>query len=480
MSMIVRTTVAITILACSTLAAAQDSMQAALSSIDARSEHYAEIAHEIWNLAEVGYQEYQSSEILQQQLSSAGFDVEAGVAAIPTAFVATYGNGGPVIAILAEYDALPGITQSAVPERQPVADKAAGHACGHHLFGTGSVAAAIAVREWLQDSGMPGTIRLYGTPAEEGGAGKVYMVRAGLFDDVDAVLHWHAGDRNTASAARTLANLSAKFRFHGVSAHAAGAPDRGRSALDGVEAMNHMVNLMREHVPDPTRIHYAITSGGSAPNVVPDFAEVYYYARHPEPTVLFDVFERIVNAANGAALGTSTTVDYEIISGVYSLLPNEALARAVDRNLRSVGGIDYESSETVFANRIRESLPDDARPMSAALEIEDFDTSEPLESVSTDVGDVSWVVPTAGLYTATWVPGTAAHSWQAVAAGGTSIGTKGMLVAAKTLTRTAIDLFSDPGILAEATAEYGDRVGTGFSYQALVGDREPALDYRSN
>ena len=459
---------------------AQSATEAVLASLDAKSEHYAEIAHEIWNLAEVGYQEYQSSELLQQQLRAAGFAIEPGVAGIPTAFIASYGEGGPVVAILAEYDALPGITQSASPVREPRDDMTAGHACGHHLFGTGSVAAAIAVSEWLAASGTAGTLRLYGTPAEEGGSGKVYMVRAGLFDDVDAVLHWHASDRNSASTRRTLANLSAKFRFHGVSAHAAGAPDRGRSALDGVEAMNHMVNLLREHVPDPTRIHYAITSGGSAPNVVPDFAEVYYYARHPEPTVLFDVFERIVNAANGAALGTGTTVDYEVIGGVYSLLPNTVLSRVMDRNLRAVGGVAYDPDEQAFAERLRVTLADDAGSLATATEIEPFDTTAPLDSVSTDVGDVSWIVPTAGIDAATWVPGTAAHSWQAIAAGGTGIGTKGMLVAAKTLTRAAIDLFTDPRVLADAQAEYDDRVGADFRYAALLGDREPALDYRSN
>ena len=247
--------------------------------IEALAEEYAGIAQQIWDYAEVGYLETRSSELLQSTLRDAGFAVEAGVAGMPTAFVGTYGSGEPIIGILAEFDALPGISQDRVPDRQAIGDKSAGHACGHHLFGTASVASAIAVKEWLDRSGTRGTIRLYGTPAEEGGAGKVYMVREGLFDDVDAVLHWHAGDRNSASASSSLANKSAKFRFHGLSAHAAGAPERGRSALDGVEAMNAMVNMLREHVPQETRIHYVITSGGAAPNVVPDFAEVYYYAR---------------------------------------------------------------------------------------------------------------------------------------------------------------------------------------------------------
>jgi aminobenzoyl-glutamate utilization protein B len=450
--------------------------QALVASIDERASHYAAIAKEIWDFAEVGYQEVKSSSRLQAELKAAGFTVESGVAGMPTAFVASYGRGRPVIGILAEFDALPGITQDAVPERRPIPEKGAGHACGHHLFGTGSTAAAIAVKDWLVRTGTPGTIRLYGTPAEEGGAGKVYMVRAGLFKDVDAVLHWHAADRNDASPGSSLANKSAKFRFHGVSAHAAAAPERGRSALDGVEAMNHMVNLLREHVPEDTRIHYVITNGGAAPNVVPDFAEVFYYVRHPDPRQVAAIFERVVKAAEGAALGTGTTVDYEVIHGIYALLPNEALARVMDDNLRRVGGVTYSAEERAFAETLRRSLPPDAPPLEAAATIEPFGIKE--AGGSTDVADVSWVVPTTGLRAATWVPGTASHSWQAIAAGGTSIGTKGMLVAAKTLALTAADLFTTPALLEQARAEYRARVGPDFVYTPLVGDRPPPLDYR--
>ena len=458
-------------------AAAQDPKQTALARLDASYQRYTQVAKQIWDWAEVGYQETRSSALLQEQLRAAGFRIEAGVAGMPTAFVASFGQGKPVIAILAEFDALPGITQDAVPVRQVIQSKDAGHACGHHLFGTGSTAAAIAVKEWLTRSGKSGTVRLYGSPAEEGGAGKVYLVRAALFKDVDVALHWHAGAANDASADGSLANKSAKFRFHGISAHAAGAPERGRSALDGVEAMNHMVNLLREHVPDVTRIHYVITSGGSAPNVVPDFAEVFYYVRHPDPAEVARLFDRVVKAAEGAAMGTGTTVDYEVIHGIYALLPNEALARAMDQNLRQVGGVKYTPDELAFAEKIRATLPEDAPPVSSAAEIQPF-VRRGAEGGSTDVADVSWVVPTTGLNTATWVPGTAAHSWQAIAAGGTSIGMKGMLVAAKTLTLTAIDLFSDPKLIADAKAEYQRAVGPNFVYQSLVGDRAPPLDYR--
>jgi aminobenzoyl-glutamate utilization protein B len=315
-------------------AQAQSGPPSIVQSLESRRAHYAEIAKQIWDLAEVGYQEVRSSALLQAELASAGFTVERGVAGMPTAFVASFGTGSPVIGILAEFDALPGISQQVAAERAPVPGMAAGHACGHHLFGTGSVAAAVAVKEWLERSGTTGTILVYGTPAEEGGAGKVYMVRGGLFDIVDVVLAWHPSDRNDASPSTSLANISAKFRFRGVSAHAAGFPEQGRSALDGVEAMNYMVNLMREHVPEASRIHYVITSGGSAPNVVPDFAEVYYYVRHPDAEIAKSIFDRVVRAAEGAAMGTGTTVEHERIHGVYSMLPNHAIGKILDASLR--------------------------------------------------------------------------------------------------------------------------------------------------
>jgi aminobenzoyl-glutamate utilization protein B len=459
-------------------ASAQDAKQFVARSIDARAAQYGRLAQQIWDLAEVGYQETQSSALLQQELRAAGFRIDAGVAGMPTAFVAEWGSGSPVIGILAEFDALPGITQERSPEHAPRAGAAAGHACGHHLFGAGSVAAAIALREWLETSRTPGTIRLYGTPAEEGGAGKVYMVRGGLFDGVDAVIHWHASDANSASAASSLANKSAKFRFHGVSAHASGFPERGRSALDGVEAMNHMVNMMREHVPQETRIHYVITAGGTAPNVVPDFAEVFYYVRHPDPVQVQSLFERVVKASEGAALGTETRVEHEVIHGIYAVLPNATLARVMHANLERVGGVTYTDEERRFAETLRGTLGPNAPPLEAAQRVQPF-VDGGRSGGSTDVADVSWVVPTVGLRTATWVPGTASHSWQAIAAGGTSIGEKGMINAATTMAMTAVELFTDSALRAAALAEYRAKVGPDFVYRSLVGDRPPPLDYRA-
>ena len=448
-----------------------------LDFIDGRYEDTAKLARTIWEYAEVGYQETRSSTLLQETLSGEGFTIEAGVASIPTAFVATHGNGGPVIAILAEFDALPGINQDSIPTRLPIDGKIAGHACGHNLFGAGSVGAAIAIKHWLEETGTPGTIRLIGTPAEEGGSGKVYMVRDGLFDDVDIALHWHAGDRNSAAARTTLANRSAKFRFRGISAHAAGAPEKARSALDGVEAFNHMINLMREHVPQETRIHYVITSGGVAPNVVPDFAEVFYYVRHPDARMVREIWDRLEEAAKGAAQGTGTQVDWEIIHGNHPLLINETLAKMMDEKLRMIGGVSYTDFEQSFAEEVYASLD---RP---SLELGSQEIVQPykvdLGYGSTDVGDVSIAVPTVGLSTATWVPGTSAHSWQSTAASGMTIGYKGAQVAAKTLTLAAIELFENAELRDAARAEFDQRRGDDFYYEALLGDRPPPLDYRN-
>lgn len=448
-----------------------------LDFIDSRYEQTAGLARDLWEFAEVGYREVRSSALIREQLAAEGFEIESGVAGIPTAFVATFGSGAPVIAILAEYDALPGINQDDVPVRSPIEGKAAGQACGHNLFGAGSVGAAIAVRHWLEETGKPGVIRLYGTPAEEGGSGKVYLVRDGAFDDVDVALHWHAAGQNWAGARTTLANRSAKFRFRGVSAHAAGAPHKARSALDGVEAFNYMVNLMREHVPQETRIHYVITSGGSAPNVVPDFAEVFYYLRHPESETVKKLWARLEQAALAAAQGTGVEVDWEIIHGNHPVLVNEALQKMMDEKLRQVGGIVYNEREQAFADQLYATLVDPSYELGSESEIQPYEVR--LGYGSTDVGDVSITVPTGGLRVATWVPGTSAHSWQAVAASGMSIGFKGAQVAAKALALSAIELFENAQLRIAAKAEFDERRGEDFVYQPLLGDRDPPLDYRN-
>ena len=434
------------------------------------------LAQTVGGLAELGYQEVRSARALADFLADDGFKVTTGVADIPTAFVASAGSGKPVIGILAEFDALPGLSQAPVPKRQPIEGAAAGHACGHHLFGAASATAGRALARWLRKTGQAGTVKVFGTPAEEGGSGKVYLAREGVFDGVDVMLHWHPGDVNDASASSTTANKSGRFTFHGTPAHAAQSPERGRSALDAVEAMNFMVNLMREHVPPEARIHYVITDGGAAPNIVPERAQVYYYVRHPDRDRTAALFERVVGVAKAAAAGTETSMEVEVMHGNYPVLPNETLARVVHTHLSELGGVRYSPTERAFAEQIRKTFAEELPPVTAASRVAPFRTRQSWGS--TDVGDVSWQVPTVGFATATWVPGTAAHTWQAVAAGGMSIGNKGMLLAAKTLAVTGARLFQDPELILSARQEFDQRRGPKFRYAALLGDRKPPLDYR--
>lgn len=448
-----------------------------INKLDANKNHYSEIALQIWDYAELGFLEDKSIELLMGELRTAGFKVELGVAGMPTAFIAEWGTAGPVIGMLAEFDALPGMSQKPVPHQEPREEGKAGHACGHHMFGTASVAAAIAVKGWLESSGIDGRIRLYGTPAEEGGGAKVFMVRAGLFNDVDAVLTWHPGDANQSSPRSTLAAIGAKFTFSGKASHAARFPDRGRSALDGVEAMNDMVNLMREHIPQESRIHYTIEYGGGAPNVVPAKAISTYIIRHPDMPTVKDLYRRVLLCADGAARGTETSYNVELQTGYFNVMPNTVLARLVHDNLDLVGGVEYDDSEIKFALEINESFSRKVDPKMANT-IGAFNPNPGVTSASTDVGDISWVVPTTSLRAATWVPGTSAHSWQAVAAGGTSIGMKGMMVAAKTLAISAVDLYKNPELIAKAKNELMERRGEDFKYESLIGDMTPPLEYR--
>jgi aminobenzoyl-glutamate utilization protein B len=442
--------------------------------IDKTKDKYNQLAMDLWNYAEMGYLETNSANAIKTILKDEGFNVTDQIADIPTAFVAEYGSEGPVIGILAEFDALPGLSQSNNPYRESLGGDA-GHACGHHLFGAGSVHAAVAIKEELKRRNIKGRIRLYGTPAEEGGSGKVYIARDGYFDDVDVVLHWHPDDSNRAHYSSSNGNKSARFKFKGISAHAAGSPQNGRSALDGVEAMNMMVNMMREHMDEEARIHYVITKGGLAPNVVPEDAEVYYYVRHPERDGVEELFKRVVKTAQGAAVGTETDMTYEVMHGNYPLLPNTTLSTMIDKELRALGGISYNAEEEAFAKELYGTLVNPDRPLG------DQETIKPLRlssgKGSTDVGDVSWKVPTSGVRIATWVPGTSSHSWQAVAAGGTSIGTKGANLAAKALANSALNLFENPELIEAAWMEHKERVGD-HQYQALLGDRKPPLDYR--
>jgi aminobenzoyl-glutamate utilization protein B len=434
-----------------------------------------QMARKIWEWAELGYQEKRSSALLADAMESAGFRVKRGVAEIPTSFIAEIGTGKPVIAILGEYDALPGLSQQAVPERQARPGVTAGHACGHHLFGVASATACLAIGAQIKAGTVKGTLRFYGCPAEEGGSAKAFMVRAHLFDDCDAVLHWHPSSQNHAGTESSQARIAVKFRFHGTSSHAAGAPEAGRSSLDAVELTNHAAELLREHTPDFTRIHHVVTAGGNAPNVVPDFAEAFYYIRHPSSPVLQKLYPRLLKCAEAGALATETRLETQYLGGILEILPNDTLARQARANLERFNDLSYDHDETEFATKIQKTLSE-PRPLESIHRISERTGQG--GSGSTDVGDVSWVVPTGGFTTACWVPGTSAHSWQAVAAGGTTIGKQGMILAARVLASTAWDLYERPEVLTAAKAEHRRR-RSGQSYRSLLGpDQKPPLDYR--
>ncbi|WP_220464941.1 amidohydrolase [Granulicella sp. 5B5] len=450
--------------------------------VDAGAANWKQVSKEIWGYAELGYHESKSSALLQTQMKAAGFKVEAGVADEPTAFIASYGEGKPVIAILGEFDALPGLSQQTTPDREPVVANAPGHGCGHNLLGSGAALAAVSVKEYMQANHIAGTLRYYGTPAEEGGSGKVYMVRDGLFKDVDVVLHWHPGDRNGVINGGLLAVDSAKFTFHGIAAHAAMAPDRGRSALDAVMLMGTGIEFMREHIPSNSRVHYIISKGGVAPNIVPDLAQMDLMARNPSNTVLTGIWDRILKIAQGAALMTGTTLEVTGIGSDANIVGNDALAPVAQKNLEEVGGYTMDASQKEFALRLQKTLGIDTVPS-----LDQTDTIEPLRpvdpnapSASTDVGDVSWVVPTIGFTTATFVPGVAAHTWQATASAGMSIGQDGMIIASKALALTAADLFTKPELVTAAKADFARKM-TGKTYHSPIPvDQKPLINYRGN
>jgi aminobenzoyl-glutamate utilization protein B len=344
------------------------------------------------------------------------------------------------------------------------------------MFGAASASAAIALAEQIKSGQLKGTVRFYGCPAEEGGSGKAFMVRAGLFADCDAAFHWHPAARNTAGDSTCLARAAVKFRFRGQSAHAAGAPEQGRSALDALELTCHASELLREHVPDLSRIHHVITDGGGAPNVVPDFAEVFFYVRNPKAEIVREIYPRLVKCAQGGALASDTKLEEIYLGGTMELLPNDQLAQVALANLKQLNDLKYDAKELEFAKRIQETLVK-SLPLDSIAQV--ADTSGEVSKGSTDVGDVSWVIPTAGFTTACFVPGTSTHSWQAVAAGGTSIGKKGTQLAAKTMAASVWDIMKKPELLAAAKAEHLKRL-SGKKYEPLLKpDQKPPLDYRN-
>jgi aminobenzoyl-glutamate utilization protein B len=436
-----------------------------------------EMAKSIWEYAEPGYLETMSSKLIADRLEKAGFKVSRGVAGIPTAFTATFGESKPLVAILGEYDALPELSQEALPVRQPRKQgNGYGQACGHHLFGVGSMAAAMALAGEIKTGRAKGTVRYYGCPAEEGGAAKAFMVRAGLFSDVDVALHWHPGSRNSVGDPSCLARIAVRFRFHGTAAHAAGSPERGRSALDGLLLAIHAVELMREHTPTGTRLHHTILSGGGAANVVPEFAEGFFYVRHPKSEVVRELYPRLLKCAQAGALATETKLEVVNLGGTLELLPNPSLSAVIQANMKKLNKLRYDDEETRFALKLRETIPGKLPPLDDIATV--HETYGGTTMGSTDVGDVSWVVPTAGFSAACWAPGTPGHSWQAVACGGTTMGKKGMLLAAETLAASAFDLMTNPEAIQNAKAEFKKKLGEDGYKPLLDKEQKPPLEYR--
>ena len=441
--------------------------------IDDQADTLRRVNRNIWGYAETGLEEFKSAKELADLLEANDFTVELGVAGMPTAFVASYGSGRPVIGILAEYDALPGLSQEAVSERRARPGVDAGHGCGHSVFGTGSVAAAIGIKQAIEAGRVSGTVRLYGTPAEETGIGKLYMLREGYFKDDDVILAWHAAGRTGAAYGYSKAVVSVKFRFRGLPAHASASPHDGRSALDAVELMSNGVNYMREHIKEDARIHYVITNGGGQPNVVPAETEVWYYIRANTHTDVEAYFEWVTEIAHAAAMMTRTTLEQvDIDSDVHEVLPNRTLSEVIHENLELVGPPQFTPDERDFARKTQEPL---GRPFEKAL----ADTIDPLldEPIqgggSTDVGDISWFVPVGQLFAASATYGAPGHSWQVAACTGMSIGEKGMMVAAKALAGTAIDLYTTPELLKRARTDF-EEMTEPLTYVTLIPDGQLA------
>jgi aminobenzoyl-glutamate utilization protein B len=457
--------------------------------LDERSERFVGMSDAIWREPQVALRESAACALQIADLRAEGFRIQENVGGLPTAFVAEWGKGGPIIGFLGEYDALPNLSQEISPDQQQIVPQGPGHGCGHNLLGTACLASAVVLKNWLESTGNAGTVRYYGCPAEETITGKVFMARAGVYDDLDAAITWHPNWINSVSMGSSLAVDNLKFRFKGRTAHAAAAPELGRSALDAVELMNIGVNFMREHVIDPVRIHYVITNGGGAPNVVPDEAEVWYFVRAPRRDQVEETTARVRKIAEGATLMTDTEVEEIFMCGAYNTISNEYLGELALAAMRELGPIEFTAEEQAFAAQIAEGYPAGTRETSLATsnlpksllaqplngEIHEPNDKGRVMSGSTDVGDVSWITPTTMLGTATWALGIPAHSWGITATGAMSIGHKGMLYAAKAMALVGYDLLTEPSHLERAKAEFS-KVTDGQPYKTpLPEGLEPLL-----
>ncbi len=452
--------------------------------LEENTPRFTDMSDQIWENPEVLWEEFNASRLQAEFLEKESFSITWDVAEMNTAFIAEWGEGKPIVALIGEYDALPGLSQKKQDTKEPAAEGGAGHGCGHNMLGTASVAAAVAVQKWLQSNGATGTVRYYGCPAEEGGGGKVFMARAGLFDDLDCALTYHPGGFNSPSKGGTVAIQSSRFRFHGIAAHAGGAPHRGRSALDAVELMNVGANYLREHVLDGTRVQYIITDGGQAANIVPETAEVEYILRAEKPDYLAEVVGRIRNIAKGAALMTDTEFREKMLAAYSSVMSNHAIADLMYAALEFIGPIEFTAEEMNYAQKINDAFAgtnedyaqeaiDHIKPSAEFEEMilankhlplrgENFPAMDAhlIEKGATDVGDLSQITPTGAFTTACFSTGSPGHSWANVSCGGMSIGHKGMLHAAKAMALTALDLYSDPVHIQAAQNEFDRKMGS--------------------
>ncbi|MGI6164021.1 MAG: amidohydrolase [Bacillota bacterium] len=453
----------------------------------------AQLSDDIWEYAELGLHEYRSAKALENFLQANGFEIESGVAGMPTAFAATWGSGKPVIGFLGEYDALPGVSQKTFPEREELVPGGSGHGCGHNLLGVAAAAAAVALKEELSHRGIEGTVKYYGCPAEENFSGKAFMARDGYFDGLDVCLTWHPGSMNIVRGGSSLAVKSMIVNFHGISSHAGGSPHLGRSALDAVEIMNVGANYLREHIIEKARIHYVTTNGGLQPNVVPAEASVWYYVRAPRMGQLEEIYERVLKCAEGAAIMTETTFDVQVLEAIYEVLPNETLQQVLRDAMEIAGPPEFGKDDLDFARKLEstfprrveeiineEELPEQEKAKLRGKILNDAVLGRP-ESVpesrgSTDVGEVSWCAPTEQFTTACVAMGTPGHSWQYTAQTGMGIGHQGMLAAARTLAQAGLMLVCDEESVRKAKEEFVRRTGGKAYKSALPPDVMPAFD----
>lgn len=450
---------------------AQEKKTLAVNSIQEQKTELISLSKKIWSFAETSLQETNSAKLLADYAEKQGFKVERGVAELPTGFIASYGEGKPVIAIVGEFDALPGLSQKVSSTKEPFLQGQAGHGCGHNLFGTASLGAAVAIKDMIAIGSLKGTIRFYGTPAEEAYDGKAYMVRAGLFKDVDVCLAWHPREMTRADTQSTKALVNIYVEFRGKTAHASRDPWNGRSALDALELFTHGVNLMREHVKQSVRMHYVIRKGGEAPNVVPDYAMVELWIRDSTGKGVNEVLERVRKLATGAALMAEVEPSLSLQGGAYNLLVNQTGAKMLYENMKKLGDIDYSPEEQEFARQIQIAVGVEPKGMNSTLQ----PLEEPIEDppgASTDLGDVSWNVPTLHISVTTAPEGVPWHSWPVVACAGMSIGEKGMLHAAKSLAVSMVELFEDSRLRETIRTEFNEKT-RGHVYKPYIPDGPP-------